>query len=248
MNTKTAILLFSRDPSEDAKLKSSGKIMRLAGNCFEKSLTRILTLISDSRLDYFVSTTKEKGEEYFSKINCPLIIQSQKSFGERFYESMQNVFEKGFDNVIVMGNDTPFLKQSDITFSVKHTSKNNSVLGPSKDGGFYLLSINKNDFNRIDPIKFMSINYQQSNTLAELISLLNEHSIYRYLLKKKDDFDKIYTIQDYILFKGQIEKAITIIQNIIFYNLYLKFIITLFIKYKISFYTFTSLSSPPVLL
>ena len=248
MNNQTAILLFSRNPSEDAEIKSPENLRFQSRNCFEKSLTHIFNVINQSKLDYFVSTTKEKGEEYFSKLGCNLIIQSGQSFGGRFYHSIKKVFEKGYENVIVIGNDTPSLKQKDINSAVKNTSKNNSVIGPSKDGGFYLLSLNINDYNLIDPAKFISIDYQQSDTLSNLICLLNDNSISQHLLKKKDDFDKVSTIQDYILFKDQLEKVITEIQNIIFNYLYLKFILTLFIKYKNSFYTFTSLSSPPILL
>ena len=244
MNNQTAILLFSREPSEDAEIKSTENLRKLSNSCFENSLFLIYKAISNSNLDFFISTTKEKGEEYFSKFGCPLIIQPDKTFGEKFYESIKKVFNNGYDNIVVIGNDTPSLKLSDITFAAKHTSKNNSVIGPSKDGGFYLFSLNKNDFKKIAPFKFISINYQQSNTFFELISLLNDLSIFQYLLKQKDDFDKIYSIKVYILFKYQVEQTISISQNIIFNDLHLKYFLILFIKYKNSFYTFVSLSSP----
>ncbi|MCH7827172.1 MAG: DUF2064 domain-containing protein [Bacteroidetes bacterium] len=247
MNSQTAILLFSRDPLEDSEIKSTKKLRQLSNSCFEKSLFLIYKIISNSNLDYFVSTTKGKGEEYFSKYGCPLIIQPDKTFGEKFYESIKKVFNNGYDNIVVIGNDTPSLKLNDITFAAKHTSKNNSVIGPSKDGGFYLFSINKDDFKKIDSFKFISINYQQPNAFFELISLLNDCSIFQYLLKQKNDFDKIYSIKVYVLFKYRIEQTISISQNVIFNNLYIKYFLTLFIKYKNSFYTFVSLSSPPVL-
>lgn len=246
MNNQTAILLFSRDPSEDAEIKSSGNFRQRSNYCFEKSLSSIFDVISNSRLVFFVSTTKERGEEYFSKFNCPLIIQSQKSFGKKFYESIKYVFDKGFDNVIVLGNDTPSLKLRDIKYAAEHTSKNNSVIGPSKDGGFYLLSLNKNDFSKIDPIRFKSINYQQSKAAFELISLLNDFSIFQYLLKKKPDFDELSSLQIYYLFRVQIENSLTGMQNILFNYLIIEYYLTLFIKYKNSFKTFTSLSSPPL--
>ncbi|HED08073.1 MAG TPA: DUF2064 domain-containing protein [Ignavibacteria bacterium] len=247
MNNQTAILLFSRNPSEDAEIKSTKSLRQLSNNCFENSLSLIYKIISNSNLDFFVSTTGGKGEEYFSKLDCPLIIQSGTTFGEKFYESINQVFEKGYENIIVIGNDTPSLKLTDITFAVKHTSINNSVIGPSKDGGFYLLSLNRSDFKKIDSFKFISLNYQQSNTLSELISLFNHCSIFQYLLKKKDDFDKIYSIRVYFLFKYQVEQMISIYQKIIFNYLYIKHSLILFIKYKNSFYTFAALSSPPFL-
>lgn len=247
MNNQTAILLFSRNPSEDAKIKSAKSLRQLSNNCFENSLSLIYKIISDSNLDFFVSTTGGKGKEYFSKFKCPLIIQSGITFGEKFYESINKVFEKGYENIIVIGNDTPSLKLRDIIFAAKHTSINNSVIGPSKDGGFYLLSLNRSDFKKIDPFKFISLNYQRSNTLSELISLFNHCSIFQYLLKKKDDFDKIYSIRIYFLFKYRVEQMISVFQKIVFNYLFIKYFLILFIKHKNSFYTFASLSSPPFL-
>ncbi len=246
MNNQTAILVFSRNPFEDAEIKCSENLEQHSGNCFEKSLAHIFNVVNYSGFKYFVSTTKEKGEEYFSKLACNLIVQFGEKFGERFYHSIKKVFEKGYENIIVIGNDTPSLKLKDINFAAKHTSKNNSVTGPSKDGGFYLLSLNKNDFIKISKNKFISINFQSSSALAELSSLLNDISVTQYLLKKKSDFDELSSLQIYYLFKVQIENSITGMQNILFNYLIIEYYLTLFIKYKNSFKTFTSLSSPPL--
>jgi len=50
--------------------------------------------------------------------------------------------------VITIGNDTPILKSHHIVEASRQLESKNVVLGPSLDGGFYLLGIHKTHFNR----------------------------------------------------------------------------------------------------
>jgi glycosyltransferase A (GT-A) superfamily protein (DUF2064 family) len=73
--------------------------------------------------------------------------QFGSSFGERYANAVQSCFQQGYKNVVSIGNDSPSLTVDIIQLAVKKLTNNNLVLGPSEDGGVYLLGINEANFN-----------------------------------------------------------------------------------------------------
>lgn len=128
MNNKTAILIFANSAEKEITSKSF-----LSSYLFESLNTRTLKIAKKTGLPYF----------HFSEAQ-----QIGNSFGERFTNAIQSVYNKGFDSVITIGNDTPHLTTSHILKTVTKLKKNDIVLGPSTDGGFYLMGIKKTQFNK----------------------------------------------------------------------------------------------------
>lgn len=148
MNRQTAVLIFANSSQGERKFKSFAK-----GDAFVDELNiNILRTVKKSKLPYYLFTEKE---------------QVGKSFGERFSNAIHSVFEKGFDSVITVGNDTPQLKKHHILQAANEIDKNKCVVGPSIDGGFYLLGLSKRQFNEIS---FLDLPWQ-TKSLEKTISL-----------------------------------------------------------------------------
>ena len=125
---RTAILIFANSSKEEMKYKAIPK-----GNILFDVLTEhTLNTARKTGLPYFLMSEKE---------------QIGSSFGERFVNAISSIFELDFDMVITIGNDTPQLKSSDIVRASKLLGAKKSVLGPSRDGGFYLMGIHKSQFD-----------------------------------------------------------------------------------------------------
>jgi len=77
------------------------------------------------------------------------------------------VFEQGYDSVITVGNDTPQLRKHHILQAAKEIDKNKCVVGPSIDGGFYLMGLSKKQFREIS---FLDLPWQ-TKSLEKIISL-----------------------------------------------------------------------------
>lgn len=73
--------------------------------------------------------------------------QIGSSFGERFTNAITCVFEQGFEHVITIGNDTPQLQTHHLKKAALQLALGNTVMGPSTDGGFYLLGLHRKNFN-----------------------------------------------------------------------------------------------------
>ena len=128
MKKNTAILIFANSAEKEAERKTF-----LSSDVFSALNHQTLKTVEKSGIEYF----------HFSEKN-----QVGSSFGERFSNAIENIFNKGFKNVITIGNDTPHLKTKHLVDTVHQLEKNDLVLGPSKDGGFYLMGIKKEHFNK----------------------------------------------------------------------------------------------------
>ncbi|WP_298545337.1 DUF2064 domain-containing protein [uncultured Aquimarina sp.] len=149
MNRKTAILIFANSSKEELLHKSIVGGEKL----FTELTKKTLAVVESSRLPFFVFTEKN---------------QNGKTFGERFVNAIQTTYDLGFENIITIGNDTPHLKKHHLLESARQLENSKFVLGPSADGGFYLMGLHKSQFN-IDT--FLKLPWQ-SKHLAKSISFL----------------------------------------------------------------------------
>ncbi len=143
---KTAILVFALSSKEEQKHKNINN----GDNLFNALSEHSLKIVAKTGIPYFHYTEKE---------------QEGDTFGERFTNAIQSVFNRGYKQIITIGNDSPQLKASHIKKAAMHLANDTSVLGPSADGGFYLMGLHRDNF---DARKFKDLPWQTSNLGNEL--------------------------------------------------------------------------------
>jgi len=74
-----------------------------------------------------------------------LLPQRGDEFGERLYFAVEDLFKCGFDSVCLIDSDSPTVPAENFEQAVEllSTSEDRVVLGPSDDGGYYLIGMNK---------------------------------------------------------------------------------------------------------
>ncbi|MBU1372992.1 MAG: DUF2064 domain-containing protein [Bacteroidetes bacterium] len=153
--TKTAIILFAHLPEFEARAKSMSAISsKKATQKISIALTQhFYTLATQTSADTFlIDSYHQKG----------------KTFGERITNAFTEVYAKGYENVICIGNDCPELNLNQLQNAIFETEKGNVVLGPTRDGGAYLIGIPKNSFHSAS---FLNIKWQKRKTFKDLKSL-----------------------------------------------------------------------------
>ncbi len=188
---KNAVILFTNSPYADAVAKthsSNPSIIKLAENCFQESILNLVQKISCNKYTLLVSSSDKLLFDYLKIKKGNSIQQKSNSFGERFYNSISTAFKKGYKRVTIIGNDTTIIRKRALLKSLKQPG-NTTCLGPSSNGGFYLLSIAAKDFEKINKLDFISLPYQTNKVFFELTSLLFKNAIKTKLLKKKQYFD-----------------------------------------------------------
>lgn len=131
--------------------------------------------------------------------------QTGNSFGERFTNAIQTVFEEGFDNIISIGNDTPQLKTAHLLKTKAALEAGESVLGPSLDGGFYLMGIHKSNF---DKEIFKRLPWQRFSLFNRISSLLEQTDSLLYHLPVLSDIDTIKDVKRLAYFKNSISSTV----------------------------------------
>lgn len=69
-------------------------------------------------------------------------LQAGNDLGERMKNAFELLFQKGYKEVVVIGSDCYELTEAIIINAFDHLKRNEVVIGPAKDGGYYLLGMN----------------------------------------------------------------------------------------------------------
>lgn len=109
--------------------------------------------------------------------------QHGKTIGERMNHAMKTVFEKNYEQVVLTGSDIPNLNTQTIQSAFNQMS--DVVLGPSPDGGYYLVGCTRS--TDLTPIFEASIGWGKSDVLKETLRLLTDFDV--TLLASLQDID-----------------------------------------------------------
>ena len=122
--------------------------------------------------------------KFFINISSRYNINLLKQTGNSLFERMQNCIiseSKSFKKIILIGSDIPSITNKCIEEAIACLDKKNYVVGPSKDGGFYLLGIKNFNRNRINLLE------HKNGNCSSITKFLDEKIIsYNVLMKLKD--------------------------------------------------------------
>lgn len=121
--------------------------------------------------------------------------QQGHSFGERFSNAINSCFENGYERVIAIGNDTPDLTAEMVQTAATKLLDTDLVLGPSADGGIYLLGITKKAFAFNG---FVSLPWQQDALYDTLVFNATSQGQEVISLEKLADLDNVDSAKAYI--------------------------------------------------
>ncbi len=182
----TAVLVFANSSKEELNHKPIPKGELL----FDRLTHETLKKVQKSGLPYFHVSEKE---------------QVGNSFGERFSNAIQSIFEQGFENIITIGNDTPQLETRHLIETETALKAGKTVLGPSLDGGFYLMGIHKSKF---DVETFKRLPWQRFSLLNRISVLLDQTEALLYTLPTLGDLDDLKDVKRLIAFRKSISSTL----------------------------------------
>jgi len=191
---ETAILVFANSSQEELRHKDIANGAML----FDELTQHTLKKVRKTGLPYF----------HFSERQ-----QYGDSFGERFVSAIQAVFDKGYENIITLGNDTPQLKVSHILKAHQQLKSKKIVLGPSADGGFYLMALNRLQFCSTE---FKNLAWQTSGLVKEISNLMTFSGIEVIRLPTLLDLDNTTDLRIFVdSFQGVLHRLLSIILDLL---------------------------------
>jgi len=127
-----------------------------------------------------------------------LLPQKGDDLGTRMSGAMQKAFELGHRRVILAGTDLPTFTRSHLTQAINHLNTHDVVLGPTIDGGYYLIGV-----RAPVPELFQGIAWSTAGVLEETKKTAAAKGLSVALLPPCRDLD---TVEDLTAFIGLIGK------------------------------------------
>jgi hypothetical protein len=118
---------------------------------------------------------------------CP---QGKGNIGIRMARALEEGFEDGCQTVVIIGSDIPDITGDIIQKVFEGLKKYNLVLGPTTDGGYYLIGMNKTAFDRANPGLFHEIQWGTDGVLSQTLGAARELRLSYHLIDTLDDVDR----------------------------------------------------------
>lgn len=213
----TAILIFANSSSQEFEQKPFVKNATL----FEALNKETLSKVKKTKLPFFHFTEKE---------------QLGATFGERFVNAIHEVYQKGFDTLITIGNDSPQLKTMHLLEAYKQLQLGKTVLGPTFDGGFYLMGLHKSNF---DAALFKKLPWQGFSLFNRISQLFENNNTLLFRLLVFEDIDSEKDVMVLLNYTKVLSSFILLVLNKLYKHsnkIFSKQEITNYTNFSLSFY------------
>lgn len=159
-----------------------GEALKAYASMLHETIHKVLTLKKVDLYGFYEDTTKQN-----IKINkIETLLQKGNNLGEKMFNAFFYLFKKGYKKVALIGADSPDLPLSYIEEAFLKLNIFDLVLGPTEDGGYYLIGM-KRPFE----ILFKDIRWGSKDVLNETVTIAQKEGINYFLLKQWYDIDDI---------------------------------------------------------
>ncbi|PWI30837.1 glycosyltransferase [Flavobacteriaceae bacterium LYZ1037] len=183
--SKKAIIIFARNP-ELGKCKT-----RLAKTIGDESALKIYKYLLQHTAKITEKISADKFVFYSKHIHKNDIwsdsifikkLQQGSDLGIKMKNAFIELFESGYEKIIIVGSDILDLTTEHISESFLKLETNNVVIGPALDGGYYLLGM-----KQLQPHIFENKAWGTATVLKDTLTDLQQESVYH--LEELNDID-----------------------------------------------------------
>ncbi len=145
-----------------------------------------------ARYLFFAPADAEAALRELGGANYEYLAQSDGDLGARMAQVFVDLWRRGQRNVVLIGSDLPALPLAiiDEAFTRLASGEARVVLGPSQDGGYYLVGM-----NQPTPEIFAGMSWSHERVLADTLARLDELDVSYRLLPTWFDLDRVEDFQ-----------------------------------------------------
>ena len=183
--TKNLIIVFVRNP-ELGKVKT--RLSKTIGDTDALKLYTILLEHTESVLDKVSSdkvvyySEKIQSNDLWDDTRYQKKLQNGADLGMRMQNAFEMAFKDSYEKVVIVGSDLFDLNPTHIKNAFTALENHEVVLGPSLDGGYYLLGMKKTH-----PALFKNKQWGTETVLESTLKNLNQQNV--KLLEALNDID-----------------------------------------------------------
>jgi rSAM/selenodomain-associated transferase 1 len=112
--------------------------------------------------------------------------QEGADLGGRMANAFRDAFAGGVSRAVLIGSDIPDLPGETVAQAFRDLQRNDVVIGPSSDGGYYLIGF---DAARFEPDVFESIRWSTDHVFDQTMAIVNRHRLKTGVLPVWHDVD-----------------------------------------------------------
>ena len=117
--------------------------------------------------------------------------QMGADLGKRMCNAFTGCFLKGFQSVVIIGSDSPDLPGAFIEEAFESLETNGAVIGPTFDGGYYLIGFARDSFSsRV----FENMEWSTDRVFPETMQRFREAAVSVHVLPRWRDMDRLEDI------------------------------------------------------
>jgi uncharacterized protein len=156
--------------------------------CFVGDLLHTLQQSSHPfKIFFFPPDTEDKVGQWLGK-ELAYEPQAGADLGERMKNAFAQMFREGFQQVLLIGSDSPDLPEILLDEAFRALADNDAVLGPSFDGGYYLIGFTARTFL---PSAFTDIEWGTEKVFAQTMAVFESRPSRVHVLPPWRDVDRI---------------------------------------------------------
>jgi rSAM/selenodomain-associated transferase 1 len=118
--------------------------------------------------------------------------QPDGDLGQRMLQAFTAAFESGADRVVLIGTDTPELHESDVREAFTALRRDDVVLGPAADGGYWLIGLSEPH-----PSLFEGMEWSTDQVFSETVRRAQGRGLTLHLLRVLEDIDTVEDWRNY---------------------------------------------------
>ena len=192
MTHSNALIIFAREP-KPGKVKTrlltdldTGFVTGLYRAFIQDVMTLALRPGDWSPFLYFADDDADPPFLSEFRARCPVVPQQGEDLGARMYRAAGDCFALGYRRVSIIGTDCLEVTGVDIKQAFADLERTEYCVGPSADGGYYLIGMNV-----LRPEPFADIDWGTPTVLSKTLEKVRqiEHNV--SLLSEKEDIDTI---------------------------------------------------------
>ena len=164
--------------------------------CFLRDTAAAITKIAREGYAQGIAVYTPAGaEKEFGEIlpaEFELVAQRGEALGERLIFATEDLFARGFNSICLINSDSPTVPPQVFSQAAQilSTQEDVVVLGPSEDGGYYLIG-----FNKLHRALFENIQWSTSRVLHQTQARAQEIGLRVHLLPTWYDVDDAATLR-----------------------------------------------------
>jgi len=195
-DSRECVILFTRFPRPGAvktrlidRLGPQGAA-ELHTKMTKQVICRIQPVLQTRKIElqvYYCGGSQQEMADWLGG-NCTLCSQQGNDLGQRMEHAFAQAIQQGTRRILLIGSDCPDIDSDIITSALKKLHSHDLVLGPSADGGYYLIGLCP--AGKKYPALFKGINWGTNQVLEQTLRQAANIGLTCALLRQLHDIDR----------------------------------------------------------